>query len=77
MGKLGMKMSKAFSKLGHKVDKITTKIGDKTSHIVSEVKGVSGVLKNKAENAFDKTKNLVNKIPDINEKAIALSSKII
>ena len=84
MGKLGMKMTKAFSKLGQKVDKITTKIGDKTSHVVSEVKGVSGVLKKKAEqigntatNAFDKAKDLVNKIPDINEKAIALTSKVI
>jgi hypothetical protein len=84
MGKLGMKLSKAFSTLGNKTSKLTTKIGDKTNKIISETKGVAGVLKKKAEqigntatNAFDKTKELVNKIPDINEKAIKLGHTII
>ena len=84
MGKLGMKISKAFSSLGNKTAKLTTKIGDKTNHIISETKGVAGVLKKKAEqigntatDAFDKTKALVNKIPDLNEKAIKLGNTII
>jgi len=84
MGKLGMKLNKAFSSLGNKTAKLTTKIGDKTNKIISETKGVAGVLKKKAEqigntatNAFDKTKELVNKIPDINEKAIKLGNTII
>jgi hypothetical protein len=84
MGKLGMKLSKAFSTLGNKTSKLTTKIGDKTNKIISETKGVAGVLKKKAEqigntatNAFDKTKELANKIPDINEKAIKLGHTII
>jgi len=84
MGKLGMKISKAFSSLGNKTAKLTTKIGDKTNHIISEAKGVAGVLKKKAEqigntatDAFDKTKALVNKIPDLNEKAIKLGNTII
>ena len=47
MGKLGMKISKAFSSLGNKTAKLTTKIGDKTNHIISETKGVAGVLKKK------------------------------
>ena len=84
MGKLGMKISKAFSTLGNKTSKLTAKIGDKTHNIIDETKGVAGVLKKKAlqvgntaTNAFDKTKELVNKIPDINEKAIKLGHTII
>ena len=84
MGKLGMKISKAFSTIGTKTNKITSKIGDKTAHIISETKGVAGVLKKKADqiqntavNTYDKTKDLVNKIPDINEKAIKLGQTIV
>ena len=84
MGKLGMKMNKAFSKLGDKLQKVTTKIGDKTHNVIRETKGVAQSLANQgrniggmAENAFDKTKNFVNTIPDINRKAINLGNKII
>ena len=47
MGKLGVKLSKAFSSLGSKTNKLTSKIGDKTNNIIKEVKGVAGVLKNR------------------------------
>ena len=84
MGKLGMKISKAFSSIGNKTTKITTKIGDKTNNIINETKGVANVLKKKADQignsaseAYDKTKQLVNKIPDINDKAIKLGNTII
>jgi len=84
MGKLGMKMHKAFASLGNKMNKITTKIGDKTHHVMSEVKGVSGVLKQKAQqigatanNVIDKAQNIANKIPEINRKAINLGHTIV
>jgi hypothetical protein len=84
MGKLGMKISNAFSSLGNKTNKLTSRIGDKTNRIIKETKGVAGVLQKKAGqiqntavNAFDKTKDLVNKIPDINEKAIHLGQTIV
>jgi hypothetical protein len=84
MGKIGMKLSKAFSSLGNKTQKLTNKIGDKTHKVINEAKDVAGVLKKKAlqigntaTNAFDKTKDFVNKIPDINEKAIKLGNTII
>ena len=84
MGKLGNKMSRAFASLGNKTSKLTTKIGDKTHKIINETKGVAGVIKKKAlqvgntaTDAYDKTKQLVNKIPDINDKAIKLGNTII
>ena len=50
MGKLGMKISRAFNSLGNKVSKVTTKIGDKTNNIIKETKGVAIVLKKKRSN---------------------------
>ena len=47
MGKLGVKLSKAFSTLGNKTNKLTNKIGDKTNNIIKESKGVANVLKKK------------------------------
>ena len=79
-----MKLSRAFSKIGDKTNKLTTKIGDKTHRVINETKGVAGVLKKKAgqiantaTDAYDKTKQFVNKIPDINEKAIKLGNTIV
>ena len=81
---LGNKLSKAFSSLGNKTAKLTTKIGDKTNSAIKEVKGVGAVLKKKAgqientaTNALDQTKQFVNKIPELNDKAINLGNKII
>jgi len=75
--KLGQKFSKAFSSLGNKTSKLTTKIGDKTNSVIKQVQKKAGQIENTATNAFDKTKDLVNKIPDLNEKAIKLSQNLI
>ena len=81
---LGNKMSKAFSSLGNKTAKLTTKMGNKTNSVVKEVKGVGAVLKKKAgqientaTNAMDQTRNAINRIPELNDKAIRLGNRII
>lgn len=84
MVKLGMKISKAFAKIGDKTSKTMNTLGTKTHSVLKEVKGVAQVLDKKAgqiagtaENAFDRTKQFVNKIPDYNEKAIKLGNTIV
>ena len=47
MGKLGEKLSKAFSSIGNKTNKMTNAIGKKTNSVVKEVKSVGRVLDNK------------------------------
>lgn len=84
MGKLGEKLSKAFSSIGNKTNKMTNTIGKKTNSVVKEVKGVARVLDSKAgqvantaSNAFNDTKQFVNKLPQYNEKAIQLGNTIV
>ena len=77
MGKLGMKISRAFNSLGNKVSKVTTKIGDKTNNIIKETKGVANVLKKKTDQIGNSVSSAVNKIPELNDKAIRLGNNII
>ena len=77
MGKLGTKITKAFNSLGHKVSKVTTKIGDKTNNIIKETKGVANVFKKKTDQIGNSVNSAINKIPEINDKAIRLGNKII
>jgi hypothetical protein len=77
MGKLGMKISRAFHKVGQKMQTATTKIGDKTNHVIKETRGVVKVLGDKAVQLGNQTKNAINQIPDINRKAINLGNRII
>ena len=81
---LGNKIQKGFSSLGQKTAKFTTNLGNKTNNVLREVKEVANVLDKKAgqvantaNNAFDNTKQFVNKIPDYNEKAISMGNSII
>ena len=84
MVKLGMKISKAFSKLGDKTTKAANTLGTKTNSVLNKTKQIIGKIEQKgnqvagtAENAFDRTKQFVNKIPDYNEKAIKLGNTIV
>ena len=77
MVKLGMKISKAFSKMGDKTTKAFNTLGTKTNSVMNKTKQIAGRVEDIAKNTIDKTKDLVNKIPDINEKAINLSQNII
>lgn len=77
MVKLGMKISKAFSKMGDKTTKAFNTLGSKTNDVMNKTKQIAGRVDDVAKNTIDKTKDLVNKIPDVNEKAINLSQNIV
>ena len=77
MAKLGMKITKAFQTLGNKTNKLTTKIGDKTNNIIKETKGVANALGKKAVQVGNTVSNTVNRLPELNEKAINLGNRIV
>lgn len=77
MAKLGMKITKAFQSLGNKTNKLTNKIGDKTNNIIKETKGVANALGKKATQIGNTVSNTVNRIPELNEKAIKLGNRIV
>jgi len=70
MVKLGMKISKAFSKMGDKTTKAFNTLGTKTNSVMEKTKQLAGRVEDIANNTLDKTK-------DLNEKAINLSNNII
>jgi hypothetical protein len=81
---LGNKLSKAFSSIGKKTNKITTSIGNKVNSVIKEGINVANVLEKKGtqvagtlNNAYNDAANIVNKIPEYNEKAIRLSNNVI
>ncbi len=81
---LGNKLSKAFSSIGKKTNKITTSIGNKVNSVIKEGVNVANVLEKKGNqvagtlnNAYNDAANIVNKIPEYNEKAIRLSNNVI
>jgi ABC-type transporter Mla subunit MlaD len=71
MGKLGMKLSKAFSKIGEKTNKLTTKIGDKTNKIINTTKSIAAKLPEMNEKAIQ----LGNTIVDKSDKASNMLKK--
>ena len=68
-----MKAVKAFSQLGQRTDKAFNKLGDKANSTLDKVKNVGGQL----NQGFVSIKNGVNKIPDLNEKAMGLVDKVV
>ena len=75
MVKLGMKMTRAFTRLGGKTTQAFNKIGVKSNSVMNKTKNIAGRLENTAINTLDKARSDINKIPDINEKGIKLSIK--
>ena len=77
-------MNRAFTQMGNNTSKAFNRMGEKTNSVMNQTKkiggniqNIAGRLENTAYDTLDKTRNAVNKIPDLNEKAIKLSNTVI
>ena len=70
---LGSKISRAFSRIGQKVQNLSTNIGNKTHDVI---RGANKIAKG-AVVAYDKAKDFVGTLPELNEKAIRFGNTVI